>query len=230
MNNYPFFLNSSIGRKQLVALTGLALIVYVIVHLAGNLFIYAGPTLYNTYAKKLADLRPGLYLIEIGLLFVFLVHMYVTALLVLENIRARGHQPYAAFHSVGERSLATRLMPYTGTFILLFVIWHLLDFTFIDHHGPRSVLPDGQSYGLYGVVYNAFRDPIHSSLYILAMICVGAHLYHGIESFMQTFGFNSLHYASKVRFFSQFISVAITLGYCSIPLYVLIDSHRFTAW
>jgi len=227
MRSYNPQCDSSIARKQTVAITGLILILFVIGHLAGNLFIFGGSTVYNAYAKKLASLRPGLYLIEAILLYVFCVHMYVTALLVLENIQARGSQRYAVSRDVGERSWATRLMPYTGTFILIFVIWHLLDFTFVDHEGPRSVLPDGQSYGLYGIVYNAFRDPLHSVLYILAMICVGFHLYHGIESFMQTLGFNDPIYASLIKKISQALAVVITVGYSSIPFYIFLDSQKF---
>src|SRR5437762_707474 len=113
------YFNSSIGRKQIVAFTGLLLILFLIGHLAGNLLIYGGPQLYNTYAEKLAGLRPGLYLIEFGLLAVFVIHMWVTALLVFENIQARG-TGYAVSRPVGERSWATRLMPYTGTYILIF--------------------------------------------------------------------------------------------------------------
>ena len=227
MRNYNPSVDSSVGRKQVVAITGLILILFVIGHLAGNLFLYGGPAVYNAYAKKLASLRPGLYVIEVALLYIFCVHMYLTALLVLENIRARGSQRYAVSRDVGERSWASRLMPYTGTFILLFIIWHLLDFTFVEHEGPRSILPDGHSYGLYGIVYNAFRDPLHSVLYILAMICVGLHLYHGVESFMQTLGLNDSSYALMIKTFSKIFSVLITLGYSSIPIYVLIDSQKF---
>src|SRR5262245_62520383 len=89
MNSLHSYLNSSIGKKQVVAMSGLLLIVYVIGHLAGNLFIYGGPEAFNGYAKKLAGLRPALNFVEFGLLLIFVIHLYVTALLVLENLRAR---------------------------------------------------------------------------------------------------------------------------------------------
>src|SRR3989338_2519619 len=129
MCNFFNFYATSIGKKQIVAVTGLLLILYVIVHLAGNLLIFVGPEAFNNYAKKLANLRPGLYVIEIGLLFIFLIHIYITAILVMENYQARG-QRYSVYHSRGDRSLATRLMPYTGTLLFAFIIYHLLDFTF----------------------------------------------------------------------------------------------------
>jgi succinate dehydrogenase / fumarate reductase cytochrome b subunit len=220
-------LKSSIAKKQIVAVTGLMLILFLIGHLAGNLYMYAGPEAFNAYAKKLASLRPGLLVVEIGLLAVFIIHLSVTALLVLENIKARGEIRYQVQKSRGNRSLATRLMPFTGTIILLFVGWHLLDFTFCDHHGPRSVLSDGKSYGLYGVVYNAFLDPIHSGLYILAMICIGFHLSHGVQSFLQTMGFHHPCYTPIVKKISTGTGILIALGYSSIPIYIMIKQ---AAW
>jgi len=214
---------ASIAKKQYVAVTGLLLIGFVIAHLAGNLFIYLGPEAFNGYAAKLAHLRPGLYVVEALLLAIFVSHMYVTALLVLENIKARG-TPYKLDRSKGTRSLATVLMPYTGVVVLAFVVFHLWDFTFIDHDGPRSILADGKSYGLYGVVYNSFADPLHSAFYIAAMAAVGLHLCHGVESFMQTFGIAHDNHKGRVVKFSWVFAIAIVVGYSSIPVYVMIKN------
>jgi len=220
MNALCDYFNSSIGKKQIVALTGLLLIFFVIGHLAGNLIIYLGPDAFNAYAKKLASLRPGLYLIEGGLLFIFCVHMYVTALLVWQNFTARKTR-YAVTHSTEQRSWAARTMSLTGPIVLAFVIWHLLDFTFIDKHGPESYLSDGKSYGLYGIVFNAFTDPIHSTLYIIAMIAVGLHVSHGVKSFIQTFGFNTHKLADYINTISVWFAIFVTFAYSSIPLYIM---------
>ncbi|MCR4337769.1 MAG: succinate dehydrogenase cytochrome b subunit [Candidatus Omnitrophica bacterium] len=225
--NHSYF-SSSIGRKQIVAATGLILILFILGHLAGNLFIYFGPEAFNHYAKKLAGLRPFLYLIEFGLLGIFLIHMYFTVLLVLENIKARG-QTYRLKKDKGNPAWATKWMAYTGTLILVFVIYHLLDFTFTDHHGPRSMLVDGQSYGLYGVVYNSFLNPLHSFFYIICMIAVGTHLSHGVESFVQTFGFNHPRYTPKILKFSQCFAVVVTLGYSSIPIYIFLKNFNMAS-
>ena len=212
-------LRSSISKKQVVAATGLILNLFVAGHLAGNLFIFGGPEAFNGYAKKLAGLRPALYLVEFGLAWIFFVHLYTTALLVLENIKARG-TPYAVTKDVGSRSIATKLMPYTGSVIFAFVLWHLLDFTFIDHHGPRSMI-DGQSYGLFGVVYNSFKDPVHSLLYIVAMLAVGLHLSHGIQSIFQTYGLNHPTYTPLIKRFSEIMAFVITVAYIWIPIAVM---------
>ena len=226
MGDFQQYFNSSIGKKQIVAATGLLLIVFVVMHLAGNLFMYGGPEVFNGYVDFLNKLRPTLYLIEIALTVVFVIHLYVTALLVWENCQARG-KGYAVYKPVGKRSWATRLMPYTGTIVLAFVIWHLLDFTFVDHQGPRSVLPDGRHLGLYGVVYNSFSNPLHSFLYIVAMIAVGLHLAHGIQSFFQTFGFNHPRYTPMISEVSNTLAMLITFAYSSIPVYVLLDSMKY---
>jgi succinate dehydrogenase / fumarate reductase, cytochrome b subunit len=214
------YLSSSIGRKQTVAVTGLLLIGYLIAHLAGNLLIFFGPGVFNAYAEKLAGLRPGLYLIEIALLAVFLMHISVTALLVHDNIRSRPVDYKIKGHK-GDRSWAARLMPYTGTLILVFVVWHIYDFTLVDKEGARSMI-NGQSYGLYGIVYNSFTDPLHATLYIIAMISIGLHLYHGVESFLQTFGLKSEQKARGIESFSYWFAYVMTAGFCSVPIYVMV--------
>ncbi len=219
-------LKSSLGKKQIVAVTGLMLIVYLVLHLAGNLLIYLGPSTFNHYAKTLAGFRPWLYIIEVALLLVFLTHIYVTVLLVLENIRAsNGPMRYQVANSKGERSWATRLRTYSGLFIFAFIVWHIFDFTLIDHYGPRSVI-GGKSYGLYGVVYNSFLNPVHSILYIIAMLSVGFHLAHGVQSCVQSFGYNHPKYSPMIRKIGNWFGFLIAFGFSSIPVYVLINGAR----
>lgn len=214
------YFKSSIGKKQTVAVTGLLLIGFLIGHLAGNLFIYSGPDAFNGYAKKLAGLRPGLLLVELGLAGIFLIHVVTTISLVKQNRRARGNDAYAVNAPKGGRSAVTRLMPLTGMIILAFVISHLLDFTFSDHHGARGILSDGQNYGLYGVVYNAFGDLWHSLFYISAMFALGAHLAHGVESLVQTFGWNHPRYTPLVIRSGRAFALVIALAYSAIPVYI----------
>ncbi len=218
--NLHSYFQSSIGRKQIVATSGLLLILFLLGHLAGNLLIYLGPDAYNAYSKKLMSLRPGLYLIELALLWIFVVHMWFTAILVLENIKARGEKGYTVSKAVGNRSWATRLMPYTGTIILIFVVSHLLDFTFTAHEGPKSTV-HGVDLGLYGLVFNTFKDPLHSLWYIIAVCCLGLHLSHGIQSFVQTFGYNHPTGTPLAKKLSNLLAIAIVLLYCSLPIYIL---------
>lgn len=225
MNNAKEYCMSSIGKKQVVATTGLLLILYIIMHLAGNLLILGGPELFNGYAEKLHSLGPLLKVVEIALLSVFLIHICFTYLVVWENIRASGHRRYAVDKPVGERSLATRLMPYTGSFLFGFLIWHIMDFTAIDHEGPRRLV-NGLDFGLYGIVYNAFVNPVHSGLYILAMGCLGFHLAHGLQSFFQTFGFNR-EWTKNLSYLSGFFGLVVAFGFSLIPIFVMLHNARY---
>lgn len=213
------YLTSSIGRKQIVAVTGLALVLFLCGHMVGNFFIFGGPEPFNNYAHHLAGLRPALLVVEFGLGLIFLIHMFLTATLVLENRKARGNNKYEGSQQKGKRSLSTRLMPFTGSALIAFVIWHLLDFTFTNHEGIRSVV-DGEHLALYGVVFNSFKDPIHSGLYIIAMFCVGFHVSHGIQSVWQSFGFGA---SDKVQKISAAVGWLIALGFSSIPVYILMQ-------
>lgn len=226
MNLFLDYIKSSIGKKQVVAVSGLLLIIFVIGHLAGNLLLILGPEAFNWYAEHLASLRPGLYVVEFALGGIFIVHIWLTASLVIENYRARP-VGYRVIKNQGERSLATRLMPYSGTVLFAFIIFHLLDFTFTDHYGDRAILPDGVNYGLYGVVYNTFTDPIHSTFYVIAMLALGLHLAHGIESFFQTFGFNHPKYTPIVKNVSNGLGIFIALGFSAVPVFVMVDCLRY---
>lgn len=224
MNALLKYLTSSIGKKQITAITGLFLILYVILHLVGNLLILKGPDVFNGYAKALQSLRPFLNVIELGLFLIFAVHVCFTCLVVLENMQAR-QVGYTVSRSVGEHALSTRLMPYTGTFLFLFIVWHLLDFTFVDHDGPRAMV-NGINLHLYGLVYNSFRNLLHSTAYILAMGCVGFHLAHGIQSFFQTFGIVHVRYTLAIKTISNFLGIMIAFGFSFIPVWVLLDSMK----
>ena len=221
-----FQLNSSIAKKQIVAVTGLVLVLFVIAHLAGNLFIYGGPRALNGYSRQLHSFGPLLLLARLGLLAAFLTHVVVTYFLVLENIKARGPKRYQV--DAPPLSWSQRLMPYSGAYLFLYVIWHIMDFALIDQQGPRSFI-NGHSYGLYGVVVNAFADPLQVLLYIIAMCFLGLHLAHGVESFIQTLGFKHARWANGLKSFSEYFALAMVIGYSSIPVYVyfIVTGHTY---
>ncbi|MBF0489020.1 MAG: succinate dehydrogenase cytochrome b subunit [Candidatus Omnitrophica bacterium] len=216
-----FDLSRSITKKQTVAITGLMLISFVLVHLAGNLFIFDGPKPFNEYAEHLE--RFGIFkkIAEWALFLVFLIHIERVTSLVVQNIRAAGGlKRYAVDNSRGPRSLATRLMPFTGTFLFLYLICHLYDFAWANDQGIRSMI-NGKSLGLYGLVVNSFKNPIHCWLYVVAMYCLCLHLTHGVESFFQTFGIQDSRFTLLVRKLSRVFALMIMIAYSSIPLYVL---------
>ncbi len=218
------FLRSSIFRKQLIAITGLMIIGFVVVHLFGNLMLYAGPTKFNHYSELLLSMGELLWIIRIGLITAAVVHIGLTLQLVLENRKART-QRYEVYTPVGDRSFATKTMKYSGILILAFLVLHLYDFTLADKTSASSIvegLNEGESLHLYGLVVNAFNNPLRSLIYIVVMIAVGLHLAHGLESLFQTLGFNHDRYTPRLRQLSLIFGVVIAAGFITIPLYVLI--------
>ena len=219
--NFMSFPLTSISKKQIVALTGLLLILFIIVHLIGNLLIFGGADLFNGYVEFLDHLRPGTTTAEFILAGIFITHITFTAMLVYVNIKARGgYKRYAVDKSVGDRSWATRLMPLSGAYIFFFLIWHIFDFTLARDDGPRSFIA-GKSLGLYGVVINSFKDPLHSILYIIAVCFVGLHLAHGVQSVIQTWGVDRSKFARPLILGSRIFGFIIAFGFSSLPIYVM---------
>ena len=217
------FFRSSIFRKQLIAITGFMIIGFVAMHMVGNMMVYAGPETYNHYSEMLLSLGELLWVIRIVLIAAAVVHVGLTLQLAYENHRARGDR-YAVYAPVGDRSFATKTMKYTGILIFVFLFVHLNDFSLADKSGSTSIvagLNEGESLHLYGVVWNAFKNPLRSLLYVLVMVAVGLHVSHGFESLFQTIGFNHDRYTPWLRRISVILGVVVATGFITIPLYML---------
>ena len=213
------YLKSSVGRKQIVAITGLALVLFLIAHLAGNLLIFKGPTAFNNYAAGLKSLGALLWVARLGLLATFVIHIATTTSLVIENIKARGGRYSRDTHG-GSRSFVTRIMPYTGTILLVYVITHLLDYTLVDHNTVNTMIGHLDQ-GIYGMVVNSFQMSMARVLwYIVAMACVGFHLAHGFQSVFRSFGYYHTTFTPVLNGLSTTIGVLIFAGFSSIPVYV----------
>ena len=221
MGDLTNYVKSSIGRKQIIAITGLLLVGFLAAHLAGNLLIYLGPDAINAYAKKLHDLGLLLKVMEIGLCVIFLGHIALTIQLVIENKKSR-KTPYKVTPSSKKRSFATKSMRVTGPILLLYLIVHLLDFTFVSPEKSLSSNINGQDMGLYGLIYNSFQVPWRTIFYVVAMCSLGLHLSHAIQSVFQTFGFNNTKYTPTIKRASLAIGVLTTIAYSSIPIYLLL--------
>jgi succinate dehydrogenase / fumarate reductase cytochrome b subunit len=212
------YITSSIGRKQIVALTGLLLVGFIAFHLSANLLIFAGPAAYNAFPELMHANKGLLRLAEAGLAAIFITHILFTISVVKENKRAR--KSYNVSKDVRKRSLATRLMPYTGAILLVFLIIHIMDFTLVGPDTDGSIV-NGQHLGIYGLVWNSFLDPFKSAFYIVAMFSVGFHLAHGIQSVFQTFGYHNETITPLIQKASTAIGVAVALLFSSVPVYVL---------
>ena len=216
------YLSSSIGKKQIIAITGLMMAMFLIAHLSGNLLMFKGPQALNSYSQMLHDLGGILWVARIGLLGAFIAHFSFTIALVIQNRKARGHS-YSTSVNKKTRSFTARLMPFSGGILFAYIVIHLLDFTFTDVTAVNAMV-NGEFLGLYGLVYNEFMNPFDSLFYIVAMMSVGFHLTHGIQSVMQTYGFNHPVYTPLIKKVSVVLGSVIAVGFSSIPVYVLIHS------
>ena len=211
MNWYLFIFGSSVGKKMLMAATGLGLIGFLAVHLLGNVMAFAGAEAFNGYAAKLHSLQPYLSVFNIGLAVLGLVHIVIGTILFFENLKARPNR-YNVYKNPGGRTIASDTMPYTGILILIFVIFHLFKFTFVD----KSVTP------IYQLMAATFTNLMWVLLYVAAMVIVAVHISHGFWSMFQTFGINHPHHMPLIIKLGLLVTFVFGIGFGILPIYLLI--------
>lgn len=204
------YCSSSIGRKQIMAKTGLMLCGFLIVHLAGNMLLFVGPEAFNAYADKLTSNKFLLIPAEIVLFSIFAAHIFLAIKLTIENRSARGGVRYAVNAQAGEMSFATKTMPITGMSILIFLVIHLVNFKFADHN---------VEFGLYGVIQTHFHNLFWVVYYIISMGLLAFHVGHGLQSAFKTYGLNHPNYNDIIKNLSIGYAAIIFIGYSSIPVY-----------
>jgi succinate dehydrogenase cytochrome b subunit len=208
-------LNSSIGLKITMALTGVILSGFVLVHMLGNLQAYQGAEALDAYGKLLRKEPALLWTFRLVLLSAVGLHIWAFIALTRKNLQARP-QAYQA-RKYKESSFASRSMIITGPLILLFIIYHILHLT------TGTVHPDFQE----GAVYHNLivglwgLRGIVGVIYIVAMIMLAFHLWHGVWSMFQTLGAPEDRYRSLGRRFATIFTILVTLGFTSVPLAVL---------
>jgi succinate dehydrogenase / fumarate reductase cytochrome b subunit len=224
MNRLVRLFGTSLGRELVMAMTGALLILFVVVHMLGNMKVYQGPEALNVYAARLIG-HPLLWVVRVGLLSVFGVHVYLAFWLARRNRTSRP-QRYRRY-TAQEGNVFTRHLMISGLMILAFVVYHLLHFTFgvvdpahahlVDARGRRDV---------YSMVIHGFSNPWISGTYIFAMAALGFHLIHGARSLFQSVGINHESYNTLIAVACAALVVIIIAGNCSIPLLVLTGALR----
>ncbi|MDA8976545.1 succinate dehydrogenase cytochrome b subunit [bacterium] len=219
------FAKSSIGRKIIVAVTGLALVLFLAGHLTGNLLIFAGRDAFNDYAQFLHEVfhGAGVWIARIGLLACFVAHVWFTILLTRENKTARTNYDHQATVQAPKSSL---IMIWSGLTILAFIIFHLLHFTVkagTDYASFMQVMPDGsERHDAWKMVIVGFSNPLVAIFYIIAMTLLCSHLSHGVASIFQTLGLRTKKTAGPINVLSRIYAIVIYLGFISIPLAILL--------
>lgn len=224
MNWFTKTLTSTIGRKVVVALTGLFLCLFLVVHLLGNLQLLAndGGKSFNLYAKFMTT-SPIIQTISIGNFAFILLHIIQSTILTIKNRQARPVQ-YAIVEN--RSSWASRNMGFLGSFVLLFILGHLSQFWWQMKFGQMPVTGiDGvQVKDLYLVVSEAFKHPEVVAFYVLSMGFIGFHLSHGFQSAFQTLGLNHVKYTPLIQKLGLAFCILIPLGYAVIPVMMYLRS------
>jgi succinate dehydrogenase / fumarate reductase cytochrome b subunit len=219
---FPLVLiSSSVGKKFLVAVTGIISFGYVIGHMLGNLQLFAGQNQINMYAEALHSLGPLLWVIRAVLLAAFIVHIWLGLQLKLENMAAR---PVSYTKQTPQKSkFSGRTMWLTGLMVLAFFIYHILHFTArtTDARFTALALDAEGRYDVYSMVILGFQQPWLSAFYIVAVGLLCYHLSHGLYSMFQSLGLNNSDNNPKLERCAAVLSILIFLGYASIPVAVL---------
>ncbi len=200
-------ITTSIGRKFMMATTGLLLVGFVSFHLMSNLVLLNGPEAYNAYVAHLESV-PFLLFLELGLLLLFLAHILMGIYVRWEDYR-NSPTGYEKRNWQGGRTIGSATMLYTAATILIFLIYHIITFRFADH-----------SIGFYEMVTNAFRDPIFTTIYVIGSLAMILHLSHGVQSIFQTLGLNHLKYTPFIKCGGWIIAL-IMVGFALLPLIFL---------
>jgi len=225
MSTLQTILWSSVGKKFLTGLTGLALFAFVVVHLIGNLTLFIGAEVFNHYAHFLESLLHGwfIYVAEVGLISIFLIHIVAGVAVTLDKWRARpdGYQQSRGAGGASKKTISSSTMIYTGIILLVYTVIHVIMFKY----GPARIVEAEQAGGegvcdLYGLVVYSFKQPVIAFGYVAAMIVLGFHLRHGFWSAFQSLGLGNDRYTPFLVGLGLVLAVLLALGFLILPLYM----------
>lgn len=213
-------LTSQVGRKYLTGLTGVLLMLFVVVHLTGNLAMFGDVHAMNEYSHFLHELGPLLWIARIGLLVIFTVHIYIGISIWLNKRKARP-QKYEVYSSKGgpsRQTLSSRSMAFTGVVLLIFIVFHLRTFAF---GGPEMIEVGGvMMKDIKSLVLATFQSPGYAFGYTFVMLLLGVHLGHGFWSAFVSLGFAGKTSTATLYTIGTIYAVVMAVGFLFIPLYI----------
>ena len=209
-------LSTSVGKKMVMAVTGLLLIMFLVIHFIGNYTIWGGREVFTAYVSALESLGWFTHVIEVLLALVFLIHIYYGLSLAVSNDAKRpiGYKKYESNKLI---KFSARYTWQTGLLILLFLVIHLITFWYEFKFGT----PHRE---LYDIVVAWFHNPLYALIYVLFLITLGVHIHHGFESAFQTFGWNHPKYTPWIEKFGTFLAWFFGLGFSLIPIILYFTS------
>jgi succinate dehydrogenase / fumarate reductase cytochrome b subunit len=215
------WLRSSLGSKVVMAITGTLLFGFLVGHMAGNLLAFRGQEAMNAYAHFLKTSPILLWTVRVGLLVVFVLHVAVATTLVRKNKAAR---PERYVHAATvQASFASLTMIYSGLVVLAFVVFHLLHFTLGTIQREHYVLQDALGrHDVYTMAVLGFRTPVVTLAYAVAVLLLGLHLSHGLQSLFQSLGIRHARLTPWLGTAAPIVAALLTVGFLAVPLSVLL--------
>jgi succinate dehydrogenase / fumarate reductase, cytochrome b subunit len=211
MNRLAVFWQSSVGKKAVMAVTGLILVAYLLTHVLANLLVFSGPERINRYAQLLHSSGAALWGARLILLAALILHIIAATQLAIRS-RAARPEPYAGGRDTQVSTFAARTIRWGGALILLFLIYHILHFTTGTAH------PDFVELNPHHNVSTGFRNPLVAAVYLLAMVAVGLHLYHGVWSSGRSLGLSQPSPRPLHRRIALVLAVFVWLGFTAIVI------------
>lgn len=224
---------TSVGKKVIMAVTGMLLVGFVIFHMYGNTKMFAGPEVFNEYAAGLREIGHPifghehlLWVARLGLLAAVVGHIWSAASLTRQSQKSTLANGVSGTRRYGSQKRQTGYAAYTmrygGLLIFLFILFHLAHLTFGYFYGPGQYLhPEGNEYEVYNNVVFGFQQWWISGIYILTMIFLGLHLYHGVWSMFQTLGLNNAKYTSLLKGLAIAVALVVAIGNITFPIAVM---------
>ncbi|MCX7977729.1 MAG: succinate dehydrogenase cytochrome b subunit [Bdellovibrionaceae bacterium] len=211
------FIASSVGKKYLMGVSGLIWLGFIFVHMAGNLLIFAGPEVYNSYGHAITSNKILLYGAEIILISALLMHIGLGVLLTRQNFKAKASQYSVSGSREKGASFASKTMALHGTVILIFIVSHLITFKFGPYY--ETTVDGVVMRDLHRLMVEVFSQPVYIAWYIVALVLLGIHVSHGVGSVFQSFGLLHPSYLAKIEKIRIGYAVVVTLGFLSQPVY-----------
>lgn len=211
------FLGSTIGRKYLMAISGLVWTLFVLTHMLGNLLIFAGSDLYNYYSYKLIS-NPLIYVAEAALVLFIALHAFTGISLKMRNMRTKPTQYAVTARGPKGASLASKSMIWSGSITLVFLVLHLITFKYGNYY--ETTVDGVQMRDIYRLVIECFEQPGYLIWYAFSLILVGVHLFHGVASSFQTLGINHPKFNNAIKTFGWAYSIVVALGFLAVPFFV----------
>ena len=213
--------SSSLGKKYLMAITGLFLCSFLVIHFLGNITLYTDPVQFNEYTRFMSS-NPIIRVMEIVLVAGFLTHIIDAVMLTRANKKA---QPVKYAMDKKQSSWYSRNMGLTGSVILAFLVLHLQSFWYGYKFGSPAYATDSAGLpikDMFTMVVEAFGQFWYSGLYVVAVTLLGIHLNHGFQSAFQSIGLRHKKYTPTIKMLGTAFSILITLGFISFPIYFFI--------